>query len=379
MKIVVLGGYGNVGSGVVKLLTRDPLFERITIVGRNPAKGEKILEIVGNDPKVGFECLDIEQGERLAGLLSGYDMVMNVSMSKYHIPVLEAAEKAGVHFMSLGSFRPPQLEFDQGFKDKGLIAILGMGSCPGMSNLMAAHGIRRLDEAEEVHIRVGTKRHEVYKGFHMTPSGLVSEFIDKPLMYIDGEYKELPALSGREWYSFPEPFGGKTEGFFALHPEIFALPVSYPQLKTVTYRVGFPDEVWQIIDVLQSIGLARKDPIRVKGVDISPLEYLDAASGGFDPLGMYIEETKALQVEVRGKKDGKARSYVYTLLGSSNKKKKMIGSSFWVSVPAVIALKEYLDTYRDRTGTFTPERLFDPGPIMNKVREQGILIEEEER
>ena len=90
----------------------------------------------------------------------------------------------------------------------------------------------------------------------MAPSRLVGEFIVKPQMYIDGEYRELPALSGKEWYSFPEPFGDKTEGFFALHSEIFALSASYPQLRTVTYRVGFPKEVWEIVNVLMSIGNA---------------------------------------------------------------------------------------------------------------------------
>jgi saccharopine dehydrogenase-like NADP-dependent oxidoreductase len=292
---------------------------------------------------------------------------------------MQAALEAGVHFMSLGSFRPPQLAYRQQFIDNGLIAILGMGSCPGMSNLMAAHGIRKLDEAQEVHIRVGTKRHEVFKGFHMTPSGLVAEFIDKPLMYIDGEYRELPALSGKEWYSFPEPFGDKTEGFFARHPEVFALPVSFPQLKTVTYRVGFPQEVLEIIDVLKNIGLASREPVKIKGVEISPLDFLNAACGGFDPLNSYIEETKALQVEVKGLKDKKACSYIYTLFGSSVKEKRMIGSSYWVSVPAVVALKEYLSRYSTKSGAYTPEQLFEPDTIMEEVRKQGIIIIEEER
>ena len=380
MKLVVLGGYGNVGSGVVKLLAPDPQVERITIVGRNEEKGRKILSILGDNPKVDFARLDVEDRTSLVSLLAGgYDMVMNVTLSRYHLPVLQAALEAGVHFMSLGSFRPPQREFDGPFRDKGLIAILGMGSCPGMSNLMAAHGIARLDQAEEVHIRVGTKRHEVYKGFHMTPSGLVGEFIDKPLMYIDGEYRELPALSGKEWYSFPEPFGGKTEGFFALHPEIFALPVSFPQLRTVTYRVGFPQEVLDIVDVLMSIGLASREPVSLKGVEISPLEYLDAACGGFDPLNGYIEETKALQVEIRGRKGGQPRSYLYTYFGSSVKAMRMIASSYWVSVPAVVALKEYLNKYSERTGAYTPEQLFDPEPIMREVERQGLIIQEEER
>lgn len=378
MRIIILGGYGNVGSGVVKLLSPDPLFEKVTIVGRNPAKGKKMLSILGNNPKVDFKCLDIEDEPALVALLRDYDLVMNVSLSQYHLPVLQAALEAGIHFMSLGSFRPPQLEFHQRFMDKGLTAILGMGSCPGMSNLMAAHGIGKLDEAHEVHIRVGTKRHEVYKGFHMTPSGLIGEFIDKPLMYIDGEYCELPALSGKEWYSFPEPFGGKTEGFFALHPEIFALPVSYPQLKTVTYRVGFPDEVLQIVDVLMSIGLASSETVRIKGVEISPLDFLNAACGGFDPLNSYIEETKALQVEVKGLKDKKDCTRVYTLFGSSVKEKRMIGSSYWVSVPAVVALKEFLDKYRQKSGAYTPEQLFDPDPIMQQVQNQGLIILEEE-
>ena len=67
------------------------------------------------------------------------------------------------------------------------------------------------------------------------------------------------------------------------------------------------------------------------------------------------------------------------MIGSSNKEKRMIASSYWVSVPAVVALKEYMSEHKGRTGAYTPEGLFDPNTIMAKVREQGIIIIEEER
>src|SRR5437870_10652976 len=97
----------------------------------------------------GAEHLDARDPGSLARALEGADVVVNAADYRLNLAVMRGALTAGAHYVDLGGLfhvTLKQLELDEEFREAGLTAILGMGSAPGKTNLLAAAGARRLGE-----------------------------------------------------------------------------------------------------------------------------------------------------------------------------------------------------------------------------------------
>ena len=215
-------------------------------IGRNVAGflGGWGAEVARRDFRLeGDEHVDARDRESLAGALEDAAAVVNCADYRLNLDVMAGALAAGVHYVDLGGLfhvTKQQLELDEQFRAAGLTAILGMGSAPGKTNLLASAAARRLG-AEPVSLEIWAATRDPAAAGHPFPAPysvqtLRDELQMRPVVVVDGEAIEIEPLSGEAEREFPEPVG-RAKGIYTLHSELATLPVTYPSLRAASFRL----------------------------------------------------------------------------------------------------------------------------------------------
>ena len=224
--ISVVGATGTIGRNVTAFLESW---------GAEVARRDFRLE--------GAEHVDARDPASLSAALEGADVVVNAADYRLNLDVMRGALGAGAHYVDLGGLfhvTREQLELDGEFRDAGLTAILGLGSAPGKTNLLAAAAARRLG-SEPVSMEIWAATRDPAAAGHPFPAPysvqtLRDELQMRPVVVRDGVLEEVDPLSGAASRDFPEPVG-RAEGIFTLHSELATLPVSLPTLREASFRL----------------------------------------------------------------------------------------------------------------------------------------------
>ena len=224
--IAVVGATGTIGRNVTGFLEGW---------GADVARRDFRLE--------GEEHVDARDQASLARALEGAAVVVNAADYRLNLDVMRGALGAGAHYVDLGGLfhvTRQQLELDGEFRSAGLTAVLGLGSAPGKTNLLAAAAARRLGrDPESMEIWATTR--DPAAADHPFPAPysvqtLRDELQMRPVILRDGELEEVDPVSGAATRDFPEPVGS-AEGIFTLHSELATLPVSLPTLREANFRL----------------------------------------------------------------------------------------------------------------------------------------------
>ena len=151
-KILVIG-CGNVGSvGLHKMAQFPEVFSEIHVVGRTLSKCEDVRQSVLKRFKVNLHIhtADVGKGDNFLKLLKEVKPVLVVNWgSPYdNLVVMDACLEYGVNYIDTACYEHPdkygfsyakQLAKNEAFKKKNLLAILGSGFDPGVSNVFSAY------------------------------------------------------------------------------------------------------------------------------------------------------------------------------------------------------------------------------------------------
>jgi Saccharopine dehydrogenase NADP binding domain len=200
--------------------------------------------VVRRDARLdGEERVDASDADAVAEALSGCAVCVNCVDYRLNPAVMRGALEAGAHYVDLGGLyhvTKLQLELDADFRARGLGAVLGMGSAPGKTNLLARAAVARLgEEPRSLEIWAAT-RDPAAEG-HPFPAPysvrtLLDELSMRPVVVEDGEAVELEPLSGEATRELPEPVGAAT-GIYTLHSELATLPSAFPTLEQASFRL----------------------------------------------------------------------------------------------------------------------------------------------
>ena len=224
--IAVIGATGTIGRNVTAFLEGW---------GADVARRDFRLE--------GDEHVDARDAASLERALQGADVVVNAADYRLNLDVMRSALAVGAHYVDLGGLfhvTRQQLELDGEFRDAGLTAVLGLGSAPGKTNLLAAAAARRLGrDPESMEIWAATR--DPAAANHPFPAPysvqtLRDELQMRPVVLHGGELEEVEPLSGSAEREFPEPVGRAT-GIYTLHSELATLPSSIPSLREGSFRL----------------------------------------------------------------------------------------------------------------------------------------------
>ena len=147
MRIVVLGGAGKMGCISVQSLTKDPRVDEVVIADFNLEQAKVVAETI-DSAKISIEKVDVNDHDGLVKVLEGADACLNATVYYTNLQIMEACLEAGVSYTDMGGLfhtTLKQLELSDRFAEKGLSAVLGMGSAPGIPNIQSRYAADRLD------------------------------------------------------------------------------------------------------------------------------------------------------------------------------------------------------------------------------------------
>jgi saccharopine dehydrogenase (NAD+, L-lysine-forming) len=191
----------------------------------------------------GDEHVDVIDADSLRHGLEGARVVLNSVDYRFNLDVMRGSLEAGADYVDLGGLfhmTRRQLELDDEFRAAGRTAILGLGSAPGKTNLLARLAAERVG-GKPVAMEIWAATRDPAADGHPFPAPysvrtLLDELRMAPMVVRGGELREAEPLSGRAARTFPEPVGEK-EGIYTLHSELATLPERYPSLEEASFRL----------------------------------------------------------------------------------------------------------------------------------------------
>lgn len=317
MKMLVLGA-GLQGCACAYDLLQNPAVTHVTLADLRPDNLPRFL--AGDwDGRLGVVQLDVTDPESVQKTLHGHAAVMSAIPYYYNGPMARAAVEMGCHFSDLGGNTEIVLE-QKKLHDQAVVAgvsvIPDCGLAPGMVNILAAEGIRRLDQAEKVKIYVGglPQKPEPPLNYQIVYSleGALDYYTTPSWVLRGGQPTQVDALSELEDVEFPQPIG--TLEAFHTGGGISTLPFAYKgKIGTMEYKtLRYPGHA-AIMRPIRDLGLLAAEPVKVKGQQVVPRDLFIAAVHPklHKPQG---QDLVALQVKVTGKKDGRQSAVTFRLM-----------------------------------------------------------------
>jgi lysine 6-dehydrogenase len=325
--------------------------------------------------------LDVTDPVAVRETLRGHTAVMSAIPYNSTGPMARAAVEAGCHFADLGG--NTEIVFEQKKLDdqavaKGISIIPDCGLAPGMVNILAAEGIRRLDRAQQVKIYVGglPQHPEPPLNYQIVYSleGALDYYTTPSWVLRDGKPIQVDALSELEAVDFPDPVG--TLEAFHTGGGISTLPFAYEgKVDVMEYKtLRYPGHA-AIMRPIRELGLLGAKPIEVKGKPVVPRDVFIAAVHPrlHKPQG---QDLVALRVSVTGQKGGKPARVAFRLIDRYDAvhgiSAMMRTTGYSLSITGQmqangrIALK----------GVHTPDEAVPFGPYVEELGKRGVRIEE---
>ncbi len=392
---VLLVGVGGVGESIAVIASKRPWLELMVLADYNKARAEEVQAKLKDKTKFPAEFVDAGKQDMIEALAKKYkvDLIMNACDPSFNVPIFDAAFNAGCNYMdmamTLSELHPSdpyhktgiklgdyQFERAQQWKDKGLLALLGLGVEPGMADVFARYAeLHLFDEIEEVGIRDGANL--IVRGYDFAPNfsiwTTIEECLNPPVIWEKGkDWFTTAPFSEPEVFDFPEGIG-KVECVNVEHEEVLLVP-RYVKCKRVTFKYGLGDEFIGILKTLHMLGLDNKEPIKVKGVQVAPRDVVAACLPDPAHLGPLMEGKTCAGTWIKGKKDGKEKNVYLYQVADNKESMDRLGCQVVVTQTAFNAVigMELLDTgVWKGFGVEGPEA-FDPQPFMDLMGEYGF-------
>ncbi|MGD8506988.1 MAG: saccharopine dehydrogenase C-terminal domain-containing protein, partial [Candidatus Bathyarchaeota archaeon] len=354
-----------------ELILGDIALERAKTL-RNQLKSSKVSVVQTN----------ASDEKSLTSALGKIDVIVNATLPRFNLTVMDAALKSNVHYIDLASWTTVkmQLDLDSAWKDAGLTAILGLGEDPGISNVFARYVADKLDSVEKIRVRDGET--VVSEDFPFaclfSPAVFLEEMFERPDVYENGAMHRVEPLTGEELYEFPEPVGPLTV-YHVSHEETETLPLFIDKgLRYVDFKLALSPETVQTLKILKQIGLLSDKPLNIKGKEISPKEMMIALFPKPVDLPGKVDGYASILVDAKGEKDGeKVRHIVYTFMSHREAYEKYgaTATSYLTGTPPAIGAMMIAKNEIKMRGVISPECL-EPKPFMDKLNQKGIKTNE---
>jgi len=370
VRIAVLGAAGAMAAVVVRDLLELAPDVSITVADRRPLPDPR-------DPRVRTATVDVRDEEATARLLDGHDAVANCVTYYFNVPVMRAALRARVPYTDLGGLYHgtlKQFALDAEFREAGVPALLGMGSTPGITNVMAGALAREFDAVEGIHVRVGCIDRTA-SGPLPVPYALdtvIDEFSLEPMVFRGGRAEAVPPGSGEEPIRFPDPVG-EARAFYTLHSEVAMFPRSFPGLSEASFKVAFEPDFTRKMRFLVDLGFASREK-RIG--DASPREMLLALAGAQTPPAgdAAPDDCDALRVEVSGRRGGRASAARAEMIVLPHAAWNLAAGSLDTGVPLSVAAQMLADGTVSESGVLCPETAVPPDAFFAQLARRGMEV-----
>jgi saccharopine dehydrogenase (NAD+, L-lysine-forming) len=382
-KVLIIGA-GGVGGVVTHKCAQVPeVFSEIVLASRTLEKCEKIRDQLSRPIEIAR--VDADNTAELVELIRRVSpkLVINVALPYQDLTIMDACLETGVDYLDTANYEPPdearfcykwQWDYQDRFRERGIMALLGCGFDPGVTNIFCAHARKHhFDEIHTIDImdcNAGDHGHPFATNFN--PEINIREVSARGKYFEDGQWIETEPLSVHKTFDFPEI--GPREMYLMYHEELESLARNIPHVKRIRFWMTFSREYLTHLRVLENVGMTRIDPVVFQGCEIVPLQFLKALLPEPSSLGANYRGKTNIGCMIEGIKDGKPRKYyIYNVCDHAEcyREVKAQAVSYTTGVPAMIGAMMMLTGQWKGRGVFNVEEL-DPDPFMEKLGRHGL-------
>lgn len=376
---VLLVGVGGVGEAISVMANTRPWLEKMVLADYDLDRALAIQSKLGDPNKFPVEQLDAGDVSQVvkAARRHHVDLLMNSVNVEYSKSLFDAAFKASCTYMDMAMNGTGadlgKEEFNQHdqWVENGLLAIRATGADPGMTDVFARYAADYLfDEIDEIGVRDGATL--AVDGYPFASMFSVSDMLDEctsdGIIFEDGKgVFPVEPFSEPEIFEFPEEIGS-LQCVNVEHEEVVLIP-RWIETKRVTFKYALDEDFMNVIKVLGMLGLNRKQPIKVKGVEVSPADVVAACLPNPADLGGHMHGKTCVGTWVKGVKNSSPRQvYLYQITDHAECMEKYgcQAVSWQTGVNPVIVMELLEEGTWQGTGVLACEA-FDAKPYIDKM------------
>ncbi|MFM7784091.1 MAG: saccharopine dehydrogenase family protein, partial [Gammaproteobacteria bacterium] len=316
-------------------------------------------------------------------------LVINMALPYQDLSIMDACLETGVHYLDTANYEPPdeakfeykwQWAYQERFREKGLMALLGSGFDPGVTNVFTAwlhkHEFDTIEELDIIDANAGNHGQPFATNFN--PEINIREVTARGRYWENGAWRETDPLSVKQPFDFPQGIGPMNI-YLMYHEELESIVKHFPGLRRARFWMTFSENYLNHLKVLQNVGMTRIDPVMYNGQEVIPLQFLKAVLPDPSSLGPLTKGRTCIGCLARGTKDGKPKVvYVYNICDHEAcfREVQSQAISYTTGVPAMIGAKMMLTGAWRGAGVFNMEQL-DPDPFMDALNLHGLPWEVE--
>jgi len=383
-KGILIIGAGGVGRVVVhKAVQNIDTFKRITLASRTLSKCEQLKKEVGG--KIDIARVDADSVDEIVSLIKKVKpfMVLNIALPYQDLSIMEACLRTGVHYLDTANYEHPdtakfeyklQWAYDEKYKQKGIMGLLGCGFDPGVTNIFCAYAQKHyFDEIHYIDIldcNAGDHGYPFATNFN--PEINLREVSAKGRYWENGKWIETEPLEIKQVWNYPEI--GPKDSYLMYHEEMESLVKHIKGLKRIRFFMTFGESYLTHMRCLENVGMLRIDEVEVDGCKVIPLHVLKALLPDPASLGPRTIGKTNIGIVAEGLKDGKKRKiYIYNVCDHQEayKETKAQAVSYTTGVPAMIGAKLMSEGIYKGKGVYNVEQM-DPDPFMEELNKQGL-------
>ena len=381
--IIGLGGVGNVTAQ--KCFQVPEIFDRIVLASRTLSKCQDVKKRLKNPPNVIAEKLDANNVEETVALIKEYEpeIVINTALPYQDLKIMEACLQTKTHYLDTANYEAPnqltfsyshQWKYHDRFKDAGIMALLGSGFDPGVTNVFIAylkkHNFEQIETVDILDCNGGDHGHPFATNFNTEIN--IREITQKG-KYWEGEWKETPPLSDFRDFDFPGV--GTRRAYLMFHEEMESLIKHFPEIRRMRFWMTFSDQYLNHLHVLENVGMTSIEPVVYKGQEIVPLQFLDFILPTPASLGVRTKGKTCIGCLVKGTNHMGEKKSLFLYNNCDHEQcYEEVGSqavSYTTGVPAMIGAKMIMEGKWEGVGTFCLEQL-NPDPFMENLNKYGL-------
>jgi saccharopine dehydrogenase (NAD+, L-lysine-forming) len=356
INVAVLGAAGTIAPAIVHDLARSEEVERMALLDLDPGKAGAVADQHG-DGKASASGIDARDVEALAGAIrdAGADVLLNTASYRINLEAMRACLEAGCHYLDLGGlYRMTlrQLELSAEFERAGRLAVLGIGSSPGKTNLMAAEAVRRLGATpDSVDVFAAGRDPAAPADGRLRPPYAIQTLIDEltlePVVLRDGRPEQIAPLSDGGTVDYGDPIGtGDT--IYTLHSE----------LATFGESLGCRRASFRLAPALLT---------RLKALADSPPEEVAAAAREAASPSNETVSVHVVKAEAENGEAVTARAVTRAHFGLG-------GSVISTATPAAACVRLFARGALTATGVHPPERCIEPAAMFAELEARGCTF-----
>lgn len=385
--VLVIGAGGVSHVTIHKMASVSITFNKIVLASRTIDKCEAIKKSVKNKYNVDIEIvsLDADNINETISVIKKYNpfVVVNLALPYQDLNIMEACLSTKTHYLDTANYEPKddanfeykwQWDFQQKFKKKGIMALLGSGFDPGVTNVFTAHTKKHyLDNIEFLDIldcNDGDHGHPFATNFN--PEINIREVTSDSKHWENNEWKIGPALKNKVSFDFPDI--GSKNMYLMYHEELESLVKHFPEIKRARFWMTFGDNYLKHLEVLENIGMTSIKPINFNGTEIVPLQFLKSILPDPGSLGSRTKGKTCIGTIITGTKNNIEKTFYTYNICDHEKCFEEVGSqaiSYTTGVPAMIGTMLMLEKKWFQPGVWNMEQ-FNPDPFMKLLNQYGL-------